>query len=86
MTYFLKLQSYIENDNGKTKERSFVSSILAEEACYYFSFIKNIINIPLKQVMGRVPKRRSMSQLLGIVGIVVTSVKAYLKDTARFCI
>ena len=29
------------------QERSFVSSILAEEACNYFSFIKNIINIPL---------------------------------------
>jgi hypothetical protein len=29
------------------KERSFVSSILAEEACNYFSFIENIINIPL---------------------------------------
>jgi len=37
------------------------------------------------QVMGRVPKRRSMSQLLGIVG---ASVKAYFKqgfNMARFC-
>jgi hypothetical protein len=29
------------------KERSFVSSILAVEACNYFSFIENIIDIPL---------------------------------------
>ncbi len=29
------------------QEKSFVSSILAEEACNYFSFINNIVNIPL---------------------------------------
>ena len=29
------------------QEKSFVSSILAEEACNYYSFIKNVINIPL---------------------------------------
>lgn len=29
------------------KEKSFVSAILAEESCNYYSFIKNIINIPL---------------------------------------
>jgi hypothetical protein len=29
------------------QERSFVSSILTEEACSYYSFVKNIINIPL---------------------------------------
>ena len=29
------------------KEKAFISAILAEEACNYYSFIKNIINIPL---------------------------------------
>ena len=31
----------------QNQERRFVSSILAEEACNYLSFIKNSIDIPL---------------------------------------
>ncbi len=29
------------------QEKSFIPAILAEEVCNYFSFIKNIINIPI---------------------------------------
>ena len=29
------------------KEKAFINSILAEESCNYYSFIKNMINIPL---------------------------------------
>ena len=29
------------------QDKSFVSAILAEESCNYYSFIKNVINIPL---------------------------------------
>ena len=58
------------------KERSFVSSILAEEACNYFSFIKNIINIPLiicNSAMVCINSTINDQDLLKILNIILNS-------------
>ena len=58
------------------QERSFVSSILAEEACNYFSFIKNIINIPLivcNSAMVCINSSITDQELLKILNIILNS-------------
>ena len=58
------------------QERSFVSSILAEEACSYFSFIKNIINIPLiicNSAMVCINSSITDQELLKILNIILNS-------------
>ena len=58
------------------QEKSFVSSILAEEACSYFSFIKNIINIPLiicNSAMVCINSSISDQELLKILNIILNS-------------
>ncbi len=41
------LSTWQQSLRKQYQEQSSVSSILAEEACNYYSLIKNIINIPL---------------------------------------
>lgn len=58
------------------QEKSFVSSILAEEACNYFSFIKNIINIPLiicNSAMVCINSTITDQELLKILNIILNS-------------
>ena len=58
------------------KEKAFVSAILAEEACSYFSFIKNIINIPLiicNSVMVCINSSITNQELLKILNIILNS-------------
>ena len=58
------------------QEKSFVSSILAEEACNYFSFIKNIINIPLiicNSAMVCINSSITDQELLKILNIILNS-------------
>ena len=58
------------------QERSFVSSILAEEACNYFSFIKNVINIPLiicNSAMVCINSSITDQELLKILNIILNS-------------
>ena len=58
------------------KEKAFVSAILAEEACNYFSFIKNIINIPLiicNSVMVCINSSITNQELLKILNIILNS-------------
>jgi hypothetical protein len=58
------------------QEKSFVSSILAEEACNYFSFIKNIINIPLiicNSAMVCINSSITDQELLKILNIMLNS-------------
>ena len=58
------------------REKSFVSSILAEEACNYYSFIKNVINIPLiicNSAMVCINSIVEDQQLLKILNIILNS-------------
>jgi len=58
------------------REKSFVSSILAEEACHYYSFIKNLINIPLiisNSAMVCINSIVEDQQLLKILNIILNS-------------
>ncbi len=58
------------------QEKSFVSSILAEEASNYFSFIKNIINIPLiiyNSAMVCINSSITDQELLNILNIILNS-------------
>lgn len=58
------------------QDKSFVSSILAEEACNYYSFIKNIINIPLiicNSAMVCINSSITDQELLKILNIILNS-------------
>ena len=58
------------------QEKSFISAILAEEACNYFSFIKNIINIPLiicNSAMVCINSSITEQELLKILNIILNS-------------
>lgn len=58
------------------QEKAFVSSILAEEAYNYFTFLKNIINIPLiicNSVMVCINSTIKDQELLKILNIILNS-------------
>jgi hypothetical protein len=58
------------------QERSYVSSILAEESYNYYNFIKNVINIPLiicNSVMVCINSTITDQELLKIMNIILNS-------------
>ena len=58
------------------QEKSFISAIIAEEACNDFSFIKNIINIPLiicNSAMVCINSSITEQELLKILNIILNS-------------